>query len=113
MQSSIGERIGLKQGHCPCYSKDMSKVTSKLQVTIPKAIAGQFGIRPGDEIEFRAAGDGIRIESVKRREPLSVEERLKLFDESSRRIRRRKWKGRAPKGRGWTREDLYDRTRSR
>ncbi len=37
----------------------MAKVTSKLQVTIPKAIAHQYGIAPGDEIEFKAAGDMI------------------------------------------------------
>jgi AbrB family looped-hinge helix DNA binding protein len=30
----------------------MAKVTSKLQVTIPKAIADRYRIRPGDEIEF-------------------------------------------------------------
>jgi AbrB family looped-hinge helix DNA binding protein len=29
----------------------MGKVTSKLQVTVPKAIAQRYGIRPGDEIE--------------------------------------------------------------
>ena len=35
----------------------MAKVTSKLQVTIPKAIAEQYGIKPGDEIEFRPSLD--------------------------------------------------------
>ncbi len=39
----------------------MSKITSKLQVTIPKAIADQYGIKPGDEIEFQPAGDVIRV----------------------------------------------------
>jgi AbrB family looped-hinge helix DNA binding protein len=91
----------------------MSKVTSKLQVTLPKVIAEQFGIHPGDEIEFRAAGDTIRIEPVGRREPLSVAERLKLFDESTRRVRKRRWRGKAPKDRGWSREELYDRGRPR
>ena len=28
----------------------MAKVTSKLQVTLPKALADQYGIEPGDEI---------------------------------------------------------------
>ena len=28
----------------------MAKVTSKLQLTVPKAIADQYGIRPGDEL---------------------------------------------------------------
>ncbi len=27
-------------------------MTSKLQVTIPKAVAEQFGIRPGDKIDW-------------------------------------------------------------
>ena len=34
----------------------MSKVTSKLQVTLPKTIADRYGIQPGDEIEWSAAG---------------------------------------------------------
>ena len=91
----------------------MSKVTSKLQVTVPKAIADRFGICPGDEIEFQAAGDGIRILRTENRAPLSVEERLRLFDESTKRVRRRRWKGKPPKDRGWTREDLYERARPR
>jgi AbrB family looped-hinge helix DNA binding protein len=88
----------------------MSKVTSKLQVTVPKAIAERFGIRPGDEIEFQAAGDAIRIEPAKRK-PFSVAERLRLFDEATRRVRRRRWKGKPPGDRGWTRADLYERAR--
>lgn len=91
----------------------MSKVTSKLQVTLPKALAEQFHIRPGDEIEWRAAGNAIRIEPAGLREPLSVEERLRLFDEATRRVRRRRWKGKPPKDRGWTREELYERGRPR
>ncbi len=91
----------------------MSKVTSKLQVTVPKAIAEKFGIRPGDEVQFRAAGDAIRIEPAGSRKPLPAEERLRLFDEATRRIRRRRWKGKPPKDRGWTREDAYERVRSR
>ena len=39
----------------------MSKVTSKLQVTIPKSVAERHRIRPGDEIRWASAGDGIRI----------------------------------------------------
>ena len=60
----------------------MSKVTSKLQVTIPKAIAEQYGIKPGDEIEFRPAGETIRIIPPRGRVAgrLSVEERLRLVE---------------------------------
>lgn len=88
-------------------------MTSKLQVTIPKAIADRFGIRPGDEIAWKAAGDAIRIEPAGADRTISVEERLRLFDEATARVRRRKWKGPQPKDRGWKREDLYDRGRTR
>lgn len=91
----------------------MAKVTSKLQITIPKTVAERHRIRPGDEIRWVSAGDVIRIEPMGRREPLSVEERVRLFDEATRRLRRRRWKGRVPSDRGWTREELYERGRSR
>jgi AbrB family looped-hinge helix DNA binding protein len=39
----------------------MAKVTSKYQVTVPKAVADRYGIRTGDEIEWVAAGDIIRV----------------------------------------------------
>jgi AbrB family looped-hinge helix DNA binding protein len=35
----------------------MPKVTSKLQLTVPKAIADQYGIRPGDELQWIPAGE--------------------------------------------------------
>ncbi len=92
----------------------MARVTSKRQVTVPKAIADRFHIQPGDEIEWIAAGDSIRVEPVGRgRKVLDVTERLRLFDESTRRLRRRQWKGKRPTDRGWTREELYTRGRSR
>jgi AbrB family looped-hinge helix DNA binding protein len=91
----------------------VAKVTSKLQVTIPRAIADQFGIRPGDEIAWKAAGDAIRIEPAATGRTISVEERLRLFDEATARVRRRKWKGAPARERGWKREDLYDRGRAR
>jgi AbrB family looped-hinge helix DNA binding protein len=100
-----------------CYGKDsMSKVTSKLQVTVPKDVADEFGIRPGDEIDWIPAGDGIRV--VKRAPPRrkavadSATARLRHFDEATKRQNSRN----APvtpaspgTGRGWTREDLYRR----
>lgn len=39
----------------------MSTVTSKGQVTIPKAIRDELGIRPGDEIVFEETEDGYAI----------------------------------------------------
>jgi len=109
----------IEQGFSPCYNKDMSKVTSKLQVTIPKAVAEQYGIKPGDEIEFQAAGEVIRvIPPHGRRIPrLSVEERLRLFDEATARQRQRekdmKLPVEPPAKRDWKREDLYERGKPR
>jgi AbrB family looped-hinge helix DNA binding protein len=97
----------------------MSKVTSKLQVTIPKTIAQQYGIKPGDEIEFQPAGETIRIVTQKGRQAdrLSVEERLRLFDEATARQRRReagmKLPADPPTKRDWKREDLYERGKPR
>jgi AbrB family looped-hinge helix DNA binding protein len=95
----------------------MSKVTSKLQVTVPKAIADHYKIQPGDAIEWVAAGDTIRIVPPGRAHlPLDREMSLKLFDAATERQRRRQSgqaKKRVPCSRGWTREDLYDRGRSR
>lgn len=89
----------------------MSKVTSKLQVTIPKTIAEAYGIRPGSTIRWVPAGDGIRVEpeSTPAHSALSVEKRLALFDRMMKRIDRLPAPCTVPsgKGRGWTREELY------
>ncbi|MFQ5527589.1 MAG: AbrB/MazE/SpoVT family DNA-binding domain-containing protein [Thermoanaerobaculia bacterium] len=91
----------------------MAKVTSKLQVTIPKAIADQYGIKPGDEIAFKPAGPQIRVVPPRsRRKRLSRAELLRLFDAEEARIQER-WKdlvvNQPVGGRDWTREDLYER----
>ena len=82
----------------------MAKITSKLQVTIPKAIADAYGLKPGDEIEFQAAGNMIRVvpPGRRRRKKLGLEERLRLFDESIARQEervKRLWSGEQPKER--------------
>lgn len=97
----------------------MSKVTSKLQLTLPKAIAEEFGIRPGDELRWIRAGESIRVELARGRdksiEPLSLAERIELFDQGSERLSRVQTKRskpgrlRAAETRGWRREDLYSR----
>ena len=97
----------------------MSKVTSKLQVTIPKAIADQYGIKPGDDIEFRPAGASIRVVTREGGRPgrLSVEERLRSFDAAMERQRERektmKLPAEPPTERDWRREDLYTRGKAR
>ena len=57
----------------------MPKVTSKLQLTVPKAIADQYGIKPGDELEWIPAGESIRVELMKKSragQKLTQEEKL-------------------------------------
>jgi AbrB family looped-hinge helix DNA binding protein len=107
----------------------MSRVTSKLQVAVPKAIADQYRIRPGDELDWIEAGDVIRV--VKKgvadggARTRSVAERLRLFHEMLERqklrearpeeipdVPERPWKPHEIE-RGWRREDLYDRGRAR
>lgn len=60
----------------------MGKVTSKLQLTLPKRLADELGIAPGDEIDFESAGDHIRLipRALHRGNELSASERLRLFD---------------------------------
>ena len=97
----------------------MAKVTSKLQVTIPKHIADEYGIAPGDEIDFVPAGDSIRVILARQRPRslLSLEERLRLVDESTARQREREKQMVLPKEppaeRDWRREDLYTRGKPR
>ena len=98
----------------------MAKVTSKLQLTVPKAIADHYGIKPGDELEWIPAGESIRVEMVRRRAKTSHEltkaERLALFDEGTKRLDKlqaeelKKNQGNrvTRETRGWTREELYD-----
>ena len=93
----------------------MAKVTSKLQITLPKRIAEQHGIVPGDEIRFESAGAAIRLLPGKAREQtmLGMEERLRLFDLATRRLEIRAAAlaagNSAPAERDWRRADLYAR----
>jgi AbrB family looped-hinge helix DNA binding protein len=93
----------------------MAKVTSKYQVTLPKAIAEAFNIRPGDDIDWVAAGDVIRvIPPGKQIASEDRESRLRLFDQATERLRRhRTRRNKRARDRGWRREDLYTRGRSR
>jgi len=105
----------------------MAKVTSKLQLTVPKAIAHRYGIRPGDKLDFLPAGDSIRVvrARVDKRQGLTIDQRLALYDQATKRLRQREtspdraeipakpgWKPHEIE-RGWRREDLYTRGRPR
>lgn len=94
-------------------------MTSKRQVTIPKAVADRHGITPGTELEFESADETIRVRIRDRMDRGPSEEaerraRLRAFDEATVRQRAR---DRAlieahpelvePGGRGWSRADLY------
>jgi bifunctional DNA-binding transcriptional regulator/antitoxin component of YhaV-PrlF toxin-antitoxin module len=97
-------------------------VTSKLQLTVPKVIADQYGIRPGDELEWTPAGEGIRVELANRKAKvaleLTTEERVALFDDNMARVDQlqaqelREAAGKDTRitreNRGWTREELYE-----
>lgn len=90
----------------------MAKVTSKLQVTIPKELARRYSIAPGDEVDWMAGGDAIRLRPVDRPAGPSTEDRLGRVAAAAERQRQRERAG-VPRSdtsnRGWTREDLYDR----
>jgi AbrB family looped-hinge helix DNA binding protein len=103
----------------------MAKVTTKLQLTVPKAIADQYGIRPGDELEWVPAGETIRVVPAGRTrrsgKELSVKDRLELFDQATERQRQREalfgkeavTSSESDADRGWTREGIYIRALSR
>jgi len=87
---------------------------------VPKIIAEQYGIEPGDEIEWVPAGDVIRVVPADRGpKPGDRKAQLRLFDQAMKRYRA--WAAGQPPwspceqsgNRGWRREDLYDRGRSR
>lgn len=94
----------------------MGKVTSKLQVTVPKAIADQFHIRPGDALDWIPAADAIHVVPARSRPSLpDAAVRLRLFDRATERQRERQPSRRAktPRNRGWRRDEVYTRGRAR
>ncbi len=96
----------------------MAKVTSKLQVTIPKVLAERFGIHAGDEIEWNPAGEFIRLipRGAPRQVAYSVADRLRFFDQATQRQQERERQRLGiptEEERGWTRDALYDRARPR
>lgn len=89
----------------------MSRLTSKYQLTLPKAVAERAGYKPGDEVEFESAGETIRMRhKAKRISGDSTTDRLVLFDlATERQTHRQRSENRTQvTTRGWTREDLYE-----
>ncbi len=95
----------------------MARVTGKFQITLPKRLADSYGIRVGDEIEIVAAGESIALIPARALTPLlSPEERLRQFDQATRRQEARQLGEQRPAAaadRGWGREELYTRGRPR
>ena len=84
----------------------MSEVTSKLRLILPKTLAVKCGVRPGADVPKAPKGAN--------RAPagLDTEASLRIFDAATARQEAGQANRRA-RGRGWTREDLYERGRSR
>lgn len=87
---------------------------SNLQVSIPKAIADAYGIRPGVDLDWTPEGDAIRVIAVRPETVAAIiRERLAAFDEATTRqaVREQGSRNSLPvtTERGWTREDLYAR----
>ena len=45
----------------PPHTIGVARVTSKGQITVPKAVRDHFGLRPGDEIKFVEDDHGLRV----------------------------------------------------
>ena len=90
----------------------MPKVTDDYQVPLPEAIAEGIGIHPGDEVRWVPVGSGAWLLPLHEK-TLPVQERLRLFDEATRRQREREKERPIAEeaDRGWKREDLYRRGR--
>lgn len=97
----------------------MSIVTDDLKVAIPEAIAEQYGITPGSDVEFVAAGEELHMvvsaprPAAAQRTDLGAEERVQRFDNwlaETRALVRPADPDRDPAdtGRDWTRADLYE-----
>ena len=95
----------------------MAKVTSKLQFTIPKAVAEAHRIEPGTELQVESADGVIRLRVARADAGDGTDARevaVEAFDAATERQMRREaesgfTRDEAETARGWRREDLYDR----
>lgn len=49
-----------------------TKITSKGQITLPKQVRDNLGLRPGDEIEFVLDGTSYRVKKVLKENPFTA-----------------------------------------
>ena len=65
------------------------RVTSKGQVTVPKVVREKLGIKPGDEVGFREAGNSFIVEKAVTPDGESRGERMaRILMEEGARLRR-------------------------
>jgi antitoxin PrlF len=67
-----------------------AKITSKNQLTLPKAVRRALGVRSGDEVAFDVTGDSAVVRPVRAENPFE------------------KWAGRFRVGRGWSTKKTVD-----
>jgi len=85
----------------------VGKVSSKYQVSIPKSLAERLGVHPGDEIDWRVAGNELGVTPRHARRAVTIEERLSSFDAATRRqAARDQGRSTKPASRGRKRERL-------
>jgi len=51
--------------------KKQAKITSKGQITVPRAVRDALGVRPGDRVTFESDENGMRIRAVRTESPFS------------------------------------------
>ena len=51
--------------------KKQAKITSKGQITVPRAIREALGVRPGDRLAFETDANGMRIRAVRTESPFT------------------------------------------
>ena len=99
-----------------CHDPLMAKVTGKFQITLPKALVDRCGIQVGDELELRPIGRSIQMDRRTTPDASRLRrDRLAHFDQATTRQRTRE-RARSlgqTRSRGWTREELYGRGRTR
>ena len=60
--------------------RSVAKVTGKLQITLPKALAERCGIRVGDDLELRVVGRSIQIDRRSPRDSAQLRRERRVRD---------------------------------